>query len=198
MTKKEKALFDVAQYEGVTSQEMAEKLQDEVVAYTKKVKDINDYGVLTKEEKTLNEMLIENEKYLNGVTYELPSTCEFEGTTYTRDDVAEKIIYFISRNEQPWQYVLGLHQLVRAWKDSNNTAITHSALDSTLRLLEQQKFKGDTEWVDILIVNTFIVPIHEEYAKNMIVFTALSQFHNAVIEQRKLIMADGVNLAEKA
>ena len=187
MTKEEKALFDMSQYKNITAQEVAEKLQKDVDAYKEKVKEISDTKVLEEEEKELIDLLNANDEYMKGVTYKLPSKCEFEGKSYTRAAVATKIVYFLSRIEQTWQYVLGLHQLVQVWKETTSKTITHGALDSTLRILDQQKFKGDSEWTDILIVNEYMKSMHEEYAKNIVVFTALSQFHNAVIEQRDLI-----------
>ena len=169
-----------------TAQEMAERLQKEVDAYKKKVSEVETQEELDELEKEIMKEMDAYDEYIKGVRYNLPENTVFEGKTYTRSAVAEKIIYFISKIEQTWQYVLGLYELCKFWK-SNAFEIAFGPLDSTLRLLDQCKFQGMTEWRDILVVNEYMKALHEQYAKDTTQHIALAQRHNAIIQQRDLI-----------
>ena len=169
-----------------TAQEMAERLQKEVDAYKEMVSTKETQEELDELEKEIMKEMDAYDEYIKGVHYNLPENTVFEGKTYTRSAVAEKIIYFISKIEQTWQYVLGLYELCKYWK-SNAKEIAFGPLDSTLRLLDQCKFQGMTEWRDILIVNEYMKALHEQYAKDTTHHIALAQRHNAIIQQRDLI-----------
>lgn len=169
-----------------TAQEMAERLQKEVDAYKEMVSTKKTQEELDELEKEIMKEMDEYDEYIKGVRYNLPENTVFEGKTYTRSAVADKITYFISKIEQTWQYVLGLYELCKYWK-SNEKEIAFGPLDSTLRLLDQCKFQGMTEWRDILIVNEYMKALHEQYAKDTTHHIALAQRHNAIIQQRDLI-----------
>ena len=169
-----------------TAQEMAERLQKEVDAYKEMVSTKETQEELDELEREIMKEMDAYDEYIKGVRYNLPETTVFEGKTYTRSAIADKITYFISKIEQTWQYVLGLYELCKYWK-SNETEIAFGPLDSTLRLLDQCKFKGMTEWRDILIVNEYMKALHEQYAKDTTQHIALAQRHNAIIQQRDLI-----------
>lgn len=169
-----------------TAQEMAERLQKEVDAYKKKVSEVETQEELDELEKEIMKEMDVYDEYIKGVRYTLPENTVFEGKTYSRSVVADKITYFISKIEQTWQYVLGLYELCKYWK-SNETEIAFGPLDSTLRLLDQCKFQGMTEWRDILVVNEYMKALHEQYAKDTTQQIALAQRHNAIIQQRDLI-----------
>lgn len=169
-----------------TAQEMAERLQKEVDAYKEMVSTKETQEELDELEREIMKEMDAYDEYIKGVRYNLPENTTFEGKTYTRSAVADKITYFISKIEQTWQYVLGLYELCKYWK-SNATEIAFGPLDSTLRLLDQCKFQGMTEWRDILIVNEYMKALHEQYAKDTTQHIALAQRHNAIIQQRDLI-----------
>lgn len=169
-----------------TAQEMAERLQKEVDAYKELVSTKETQEELDELEREIMKEMDVYDEYIKGIRYALPENTVFEGKTYTRSAVADKITYFISKIEQTWQYVLGLYELCKYWK-SNETEIAFGPLDSTLRLLDQCKFQGMTEWRDILIVNEYMKALHEQYAKDTTRQIALAQRHNAIIQQRDLI-----------
>jgi hypothetical protein len=169
-----------------TAQEMAERLQKEVDAYKELVSTKNTQEELDELEKEIMKEMDAYDEYIRGVRYALPESTTFEGKMYTRSAVADKITYFISKIEQSWQYVLGLYELCKYWK-SNASEIAFGPLDSTLRLLDQCKFQGMTEWRDILVVNEYMKALHEQYAKDTTHHIALAQRHNAIIQQRDLI-----------
>lgn len=169
-----------------TAQEMAERLQKEVDAYKEMVSTKETQEELDELEREIMKEMDAYDEYIKGVRYALPESTTFEGKMYTRSAVADKITYFISKIEQSWQYVLGLYELCKYWK-SNASEIAFGPLDSTLRLLDQCKFQGMTEWRDILVVNEYMKALHEQYAKDTTHHIALAQRHNAIIQQRDLI-----------
>ena len=169
-----------------TAQEMAERLQKEVDAYKELVSTKETQEELDELEKEIMKEMDAYDEYIKGVRYALPESTYFEGKMYTRSVVADKITYFISKIEQTWQYVLGLYELCKYW-ESNASEIAFGPLDSTLRLLDQCKFQGMTEWRDILVVNEYMKALHEQYAKDTTHHIALAQRHNAIIQQRDLI-----------
>ena len=170
-----------------TAQEMAERLQKDLDVYKKFIETVNSQEKLDELEKDMMTQMDENDAHLKKVRYELPDSCVFEGTKYSRADVAGKIIYFISKIEQSWQYVLGLYELCKLWKTTDLKEINFGALDSTLRLLDQCKFQGMTEWRDILVINEYMKSLHEAFAKDTTVTIWLSQKHNEIIKRRDLI-----------
>ena len=166
-----------------TAMEQAQRLQKEVDEYKAYVDTLDDPKALEDEEKKCIAELEEFDKYIKGVTYDIPADVVFEGKRYSRSDVAGKILYFISKNEVTWQYTLGLYQLCQFWKNTAETKLTYGQLDSTLRLLDQQKFRGYEEWRDILLVNEYMKALHEAYTKDLALQIAASQKHNAVLER---------------
>ena len=170
-----------------TAQEMAKRLQSEVDAYAEKVSEINSQEELDNLEKVLMEEMDTYDKYIKERVYELPEGCTFEGKNYTRSMIADYIVQFISKIEQTWQYVLGLYELCKFWKDATNKEISFGALDSTLRLLDQCKFQGMTEWRNILTVNEYMKALHEAYAKDTTQQIAYAKMHNEIMKRRDLI-----------
>lgn len=171
-----------------TAMEMAKRLEKEVEEYKEMVSSKKTQEELDELEKALMDEMDEFDKYIKKRVYDLPTGCSFEGKNYTRQDVAGKIIYFISKMEQTWQYVYGLYELCKLWKNTiNQDTISYGALDSTLRLLDGGKFQGVSEWRDILIVNEFMKSMHEDYAKDTTIQLARAQKHDAIIKQRDLI-----------
>lgn len=170
-----------------TALEQAKRLQAEVDAYKKEIEEINDADALKEKEKEIIAEMDKFDEYIKSRTYPVPNGVDFEGEHYSRSDVAGEIIYFINKNEVQWQYTLGLYQLCRFWKNTSNEVITYGQLDSTLRILEQQKFRGFDEWRNILLVNEYMKALHEDYTKDLAVQIALSQKHNSILERMDLI-----------
>lgn len=170
-----------------TAKELAERLTEEVAEYVKVVETKTTEEELDELEKALMEEWNEFDKYIKEREYTIPTSCVFEGKTYTKADVAGKIVYFISKQEQIFQYVYGLYELCKLWKSPNFDKIAYGAFDSTLRLLDQAKYQGMTEWRDILIVNEFMKPLHEDYSKDTTMQIARAQKHDAISKRREMI-----------
>lgn len=170
--------------EGKSLQEIQEELQIKLNVYKEKVKATTNLEELKQLE---DDILKEQEKfdnYLRSVEYDLPQDpIEFDGKSYTLSEITRRIVYYLNRNEQDFQYCLGLHGLVKIWKTSPLTKISYGVLDSTLRILGGLKYKGDTEWVDILVINNYLTAVHEPYIKDRAMLITLAEAHNAVVDQ---------------
>ena len=170
-----------------TAMEMAERLTKKQEEFKEEIETLKTQEELDSAEKTIVDELNRFDDVLKTREYDLPSECVFEGKTYKRADIATDIVYFISKIEQTWQYVLGLYELCKLWKNQEMKKIRYGALDSTLRMLDQCKFSGMKEWRDILVINEFMKPMHEAYAKDTTYQIYISQLHNEVIKRRDLI-----------
>lgn len=172
-----------------TLREFAEELQTKVDAYKESINGITDVDELKKIEEELIEDAKKLDEEIANREYELPSNTIFDGKEYSRADVAGKIIYLLDKQEQGWQMVLGLYELVKYWKTVTNTTnvIRHGALDSTLRTLDQCKFRGFTEWRDILVINEYMKALHEEYVRGNTLQIFIAQKHSAVVDRLELL-----------
>ena len=171
----------------MNSTEYGDLLQRDLDAYKETVAKMNTQEELDAEEKHWLEELDKNDEYIKTIKYQLPKDVKFEGQSKTKSDISGKIIYYISKNEVTWQYCLGLYQLCNFWKHAENEEISYGIFDSTLRLLDQVKYKGYGEWKDILLINEYFKPMHEEYTKDLMNQTYLAQMHNEIIKRRDLI-----------
>ena len=168
-------------------EEAQELLQKRVDEYTAEVNKVSDLETLNKMEEEVDKEQAEYDEYIKKVEYALNTEgVDFEGKHYSIHDIAKKIVYYLNRIEQDFQYCLGLHGLVLLWKNADLKSIGYGAYDSTLRLLGGLKFKGDSEWVDILIINNFLTCAHEAYIKDRSGLVALAQKRNAVVNRIQL------------
>ena len=142
--------------------------------------------VTAAEEEIIKE-LQDNDKYFEQLKYSLPDGVEFDDKHYSKNDVAQKIIYFLNKNEVKWELTLGLYQLVKMWKNKNLDEIEYKSYDSTLRCLNQTQYKGFQEWQDILIINEYMAQNHERYSKDTAYLWYLSSKHNNIIDRMRLV-----------
>lgn len=165
----------------------AEQLEEMVQNFTKDLENITDIEALEKmEEEVIAEIEEHTEKY-NKYEYKLPAGVNFDGKNYSREGIGNDICMFINTQEISWQYTLGLYELYNFWKNPNNFKITHGILDSTLRVLDQCKFKGFNQWKSILIINEYMKPNHEAYQMVNNEYIAISKKHDAILQRMQLI-----------
>ena len=138
-------------------------------------------------EQELMEEAKEYEEYLKNVSYKLPDDVEFKGRKYTRNQVAKFVFSALERLEVDWQYTLGLDDLFDLWGDKDFVEISHGAFDSTLRLLNQLKYKGRTDVREILVTNQYLSQCHNEYSLDTAWNILISEKHNAILNRVKLI-----------
>ena len=172
---------------GKNYSEIEEILQTELDNFKEMIDQVTDPEELLKLEEGVIEDFKEYDAYITELEYELPEDCEFEGKKYTRNQIASSIIYFLNKSEVEWSYTLGMYQLVALWKSKDVSTIAYKAYDSTLRCLNQVKFKGFDEWRDILAINQFMSSCHDNYSRDTSWAHFLSSKHNMILDRTKLI-----------
>lgn len=181
------------QEEAKTNQTTTEKLQalyeqmrEEIKEYSEMVSELNSVEELEEKEKELIKLMEENDEYIKSVKYKLQDAVVFNGKFYTKSAVSKFINEQFDKLEVNWQMSLGIFQLYDFWKNTPDE-IPYGTLDSTLRTLQQLKFKGYQDMRNILIINEYFKFNHEEYTKDLAKTSLLAEKHNTLIDRLKLI-----------
>lgn len=171
---------------GKSVEEIADIYTKDVENYKESIEKLTITELHAEEEKVIG-WLQEYDEYIKGIVYQIPKSVEWDGHKFTHNDIYSKIIYFLNKNEVQWSYTLGMYELVKFWRNFSNSEISYGAFDSTLRLLEQVKFKGYEEWRDILAINEFFKPLHADYSKDISRQIYLSKLHQELLSRMELI-----------
>lgn len=169
-----------------TREEIQNTLQQDLDVYKISIDEITEVSELVQLE---NELMKEHDEFqstLRQTNYKLPDSVEFENETHKKKVVADNIAHFLNKQEVEWSYTLGLYQLVKLWRNIGEE-IPYDAYDSTLRILNQTKFKGFNEWRDILVANEYLSACHFEYAKDTSYMIYLANKHNIIMDRMKLV-----------
>ena len=170
-----------------TYKEVTEELEKALEEFKEEVGKVNDINVLNKMEVDLMNEQKEYDAYIKTVKYTLPNDTEYDGERFTKNAIAKLVVEFLNRSEVDWQYTLGLFQLVQLWKSKDLVEIEYGAFDSTLRLLNQLKFKGYTDWRNILAVNEYMKGCHEPYSIDTSYLIFLNQKHQEIMNRGTLL-----------
>ena len=180
-------MIDIEELKKKPYKEVADDLEKRLNEFKDQLSEINDSEALTKLEDELMEEQKEYDEYIKGIKYTLPQAAEYDGERFTKNAIAKLIVDFLNRSEVEWSYTLGLFQLVKIWKEKDLESIEYSAFDSTLRLLNNIKFKGFTDWRNILAVNEYMKGCHEPYSIDTSYMIFLSQKHQEIMNRMALI-----------
>lgn len=172
--------------EGETAKDFATRLQNELDDYKKQILNLKTVEELDAEEKKCIDEIEKYEQYINDTVYELANDVIYDGTHYTKREIATSIMYFINKQEVKWDFTLGLYELYKLWRNDVQQ-LNFRQLDSTLRVLDQCNFKGSKEWKDILAINEYFKFNHEQFSIDTAGTIYLAQRHNAVMEQKELV-----------
>lgn len=172
-------------FNGKKYDEMAAALQADLVVYAEEVAKFETLEQCAAEEQVLMASMDEVQQRLDTVAYELPKEVAYNGETYSKKDVAAKVIYFLNKIECKYEQTLGLYQLVSLWKGKDFEMIPYRVYDSTLRCLNTVSFKGMSEWTDILVVNEYLTQCHNEYSLDTGMLVYISEMHNLVMNRMK-------------
>lgn len=162
-------------------------LTQELNEYKEKVNQMMTVDDILKAEEELMADAKAYDEYLTGVTYELPNGVDYDGDHFSRNDCAKIIMGAINKLEVEWAQTLGLYELVKLWKNKDLATIANKAYDSTLRVLNQVKYKGFDEWRNILAVNAFLAQCHNAYSLDTAYNILISEKHNALMDREKLL-----------
>lgn len=180
-------MIDIKELKKKTYNEVSELLESRLKEFKDELGKITDPEILNKLEGELMEDQKEFDTYIKSVKYALPERSEYDGEKYTKNDIAKFVIEFLNRSEVDWQYTLGLYQIVKLWKEKDLKEIEYGAFDSTLRLLNNLKFKGFSDWRNILAVNEYMKGCHEPYSIDTSYMIYLNQKHQAIMDRSTLI-----------
>lgn len=172
-------------FNGKKYEEMAAALQEDLVLYADQIAALETVEACLEEEQRLMAEMDKIQAHLSEVKYLLPESVEYEGKKYSKKDVAAKVVYFVNKIEVKWEGTLGLHQLVTLWKGEDFKEIPYGVYDSTLRSLNTVTFKGNNEWLDILVVNEYLSLCHNEYSLDTGMLVYVSEMHNIVLNRMK-------------
>lgn len=180
-------MFEIEELKKKTYKEVAKILEDELKKFKEEIGEVNDVDKLNKYEEDLMEEQKKYDEYIKSVKYTLPDGVAYDDGNFSKNDVAKLIIEFLNRSEVDWQYTLGLFQCVKMWKNKELKTIKYGEFDSTLRLLNNLKFKGFNDWRNILIVNEYMKGCHEPYSIDTSFGIFLSEKHQAIMDRTTLI-----------
>lgn len=180
-------MIDINELKQMPYSEAAEKLEKALNEFKVEVGQVTDVAVLNEMEDKLMEEQQAADEYIKTVKYILPNDVEYDGERFTKNAIAKLVVEFLNRSEVDWQYTLGLFQLVQLWKSKDLVEIEYGAFDSTLRLLNQLKFKGYTEWRNILAINEYMKGCHEPYSIDTSYLIFLNQKHQEIMNRGQLI-----------
>ena len=180
-------MININELKTKTYKEVAEELENALNEFKNELNKITDTDTLTKMEEDLMTEQKAADEYIKNVEYALPDAVVYDDERFTKNAVAKLVVDFLNRSEVDWQFTLGLFQLVQLWKSKDLKTITYNEFDSTLRLLNQLKFKGYTDWRNILAVNEYMKGCHEPYSIDTSYLIYLNQKHQAIMDRATLV-----------
>ncbi len=184
-------------FNGKTPQELEQMFEGELKTYKETIDTMMTLEELMDAEQKLMEEAQEYDKYLDTVEYPLVDKVEFDGSNYSRNDLAKIIMSAISKMEVEWANTLGLYEMYNIWKNKDMASVAYKVYDSTLRILNQVKYKGPQEWKDMLAVNKFLAECHADYTLDTNFNVLISKKHNCILERYELVQKEN-NVVDEA
>ena len=184
-------------FNGKTPQELEQMFEGELKTYKETIDAMMTLEELMDAEQKLMEEAQEYDKYLDAVEYPLVDKVEFDGSNYSRNDLAKIIMSAISKIEVEWANTLGLYEMYNIWKNKDMASVAYKVFDSTLRILNQVKYKGPQEWKDMLAVNKFLAECHADYTLDTNFNVLISKKHNCILERYELVQKEN-NVVDEA
>lgn len=184
-------------FNGKTPQELEQMFEGELKTYKETIDAMMTLEELMDAEQKLMEEAQEYDKYLDTVEYPLVDKVEFDGSNYSRNDLAKIIMSAISKMEVEWANTLGLYEMYNIWKNKDMASVAYKVFDSTLRVLNQVKYKGPQEWKDMLAVNKFLAECHADYTLDTNFNVLISKKHNCILERYELVQKEN-NVIDEA
>jgi hypothetical protein len=180
-------MVNIKELKKMAYKEATETLEKELKEYKEELDKINDVDALNKKEEELMEEQKAADKYIKSVKYVLPEAVTYDNERFTKNAIAKLVVEFLNRSEVEWKFTLGLFQLVQLWKSKDIKDVSYNEFDSTLRLLNQLKFKGFTDWRNILAVNEYMKGCHEPYSIDTSYLIFLNEKHQAIMNRSTLV-----------
>lgn len=180
-------MIDIETLKTKPYKEVAEELEKRLREFKEEIGKVTDIEVLNKMEEDLMADQKIYDEYVKGVKYPLPESAEYDGERFTKNAIAKLVVEFLNRSEIDWQFTLGYFQIVKLWKTKDLVEVDYNTFDSTLRMLNNLKFKGFTDWRNILAVNEYMKGCHEPYSIDTSYNIYLAQKHQAIMDRTTMI-----------
>lgn len=170
-------------------------LTDELTEYKNRISNIMDIDELLKEEEALMEESKAYDEYLKTVQYDIPAEIEYDGQTFTKDQICKFIEDAINTLEVEWSATLGIYELIKYWRTINNS-ISNKVYDSSIRALSQVRYSGFDNCLHGLVINKFLSTCHDLYSYDASWNILISEKHNSILAQGELIRKDNNIISE--
>jgi rRNA maturation endonuclease Nob1 len=180
-------MIDIKELKTKSYGEVAGILEQTLNEFKDEINKVVDIDSLKKFEEELMEEQKVCDEYIKGVQYTLPEAAEYDGERFTKNAIAKIVAEFLNRAEVDWQFTLGYFQIVKMWKSQDLKTIDYNAFDSTLRMLNNLKFKGFNDWRNILAVNEYMKGCHEPYSIDTSYMIFLNQKHQAIMDRLTMV-----------
>lgn len=163
-------------------------LQEAANEFKELIDKVSDVGQLKQYEQLIIKVQDEYQSNLMQKEYTLEPKVKYEGKTFSKEYIAESITDFLNKIEVEWRATLGMYQLVSFWNNMNSTTktIPYGTYDSTLRCLNQVRFKGLKQWMNILAINEYMSSNHVQYSKDTMIMYYLAQKHDIIMNRMNL------------
>ena len=158
-------------------------LENDIQEFQAKVLTIETKDEALALEKEVITSIEEFEASLKNTQYALQDGCTYDNQTYNRKTMNSYVVDCLNLIEVEFSYTLGIYELVKLWETKDLDQIQYHAYDSTLRILQQCKFRGKEQCKKILTVNTYLSGCHKEYVADTSYMIYLSSIHNSLVEQ---------------
>lgn len=168
---------------GKVGEELGKMLEEDIQTYQAHVLTIETKEEALKEEESLIDAINAFEATLKDVHYNLQEGCTYDNQVFNRKTMNSYVVDCLNLVEVEYSYTLGIYELVKLWETKDLDKIQYHAYDSTLRVLQQCKFRGKDQCKKILAVNTYLSGNHADYVSDTSYMIYLSSLHNALVDQ---------------
>lgn len=145
-----------------TSEQYRQRLQGIVDEYEKKVSEATDLAEMEKDFLDIRMRKVEVVEMLKKKTYNLPESVDFKGKTCTRKEVGDKIVFFVTKDPVGFPEIQTMMSIREYWRNTSDT-IPFTIYDSTVKALDNIKYRGVAEWEGIMMVSAFFGSMSEPY-----------------------------------
>lgn len=160
--------------DGETSQVLTNRLQETVNKYEEHISKATDIKNLETEYSEVLKQMTEYNAKLSAKSYNLVESIDFEGTTYNRKQLGEKIVFFLTKEAVKFADVTRMRNLKNAWDNVGDT-IGFETYHNTVVFLDGITYRGVREWEGVQMVSAYFSTLADEYAKD----TVISSYWNA-------------------
>lgn len=146
-----------------TSEQYRQRLQNIVDEYEKDIASATDLVEMEKDFNDIRKRRVEVVEMLKKTELHVSESVEFNGKTYTRKDVGDKIVFFITKDPVGFPEIQTMMSIKDYWSNPTDS-IPFMVYDATVKALDNTKYRGVVEWEGIMMVSAFFKTMSEPYS----------------------------------